>query len=49
MEGKPSGLAVVPANIGEIENRQTNVILVACNTQIVFQTENLCIPYVGAV
>lgn len=38
-----------PADISEIEDCQANVILVVCDVNILFETEDLCIPDVRPV
>lgn len=43
------GILNTPADISEIEDCQANVILVVCNVNILFETENLCIPDVRSV
>ena len=43
------GILNTPADISEIEDCQANVILVVCNVNIVFETEDLCIPDVRSV
>lgn len=43
------GILNTPADISEIEGCQANVILVVCNVNIVFETEDLCIPDVRSV
>ena len=46
---KSLGIISSPADISEIEDRQANVILVVCNVNILFETENLCIPNIRPV
>lgn len=46
---KSLGILNIPADISEIEDCQANVILVVCNVNILFETENLCIPDVRSV
>lgn len=38
-----------PADISEVEYCQANVILVVCDVDILFETEDLCIPDVRPV